>query len=81
VHATVAAWLAPIDRSREELRDALSDGWGLTGRPRLWMGALVAHALNLSTWRSLVREAGLTAQDAARLMARSAADLARDPYA
>jgi AcrR family transcriptional regulator len=80
-HAMAAAWLAPIDRVLEQLRDGLSEGWGLTGRPRLWMGALIAHALGVSTWRSLVREAGLTPQDAARLMARSAADLARDPYA
>lgn len=80
-HGAVAAWLDPIDRALAELRRRLSDGWGLNGRPRAWLEALIAHALSVSTWHSLVREAGLAPQDAARLMARSAADLARDPYA
>ena len=80
-HAAAAAWLEPVDRTLDVLRRRLSDGWGLTGRPRSWLEALIAHALSVSTWRSLVRDVGLTPSDAARLMARSAADLARDPYA
>lgn len=77
----VAAWLDPVDRALEQLRHRLSDGWGLSGRPRAWLDAQIAHALSRTTWRSLVREIGLAPTDAARLMARSAADLARDPYA
>jgi AcrR family transcriptional regulator len=80
-HHPAAAALEPIARSLAELRRLLSDGWGLTGRPRTWLEALITHALDVTTWRSLVRGIGLAPTDAARLMARAAADLARDPYA
>ncbi len=80
-HPAAAVALKPIERALAELRRLLGDGWGLTGRPRAWLEALIAHALDVTTWRSLVRRVGLTPQDAARLMARAAADLARDPYA
>ena len=77
----VGGWLEPHDRLLGSLRERLADGWGLSGRPRTWLDALVAHALRVDTWQSLVRDAGLAPADAARLMARSVADLARDPYA
>lgn len=77
----VRGWLEPYDRLIAGLRGRLTEGWGLSGRPSAWLDALVAHMLRVDTWRSLVREAGLAPADAARLMARSVADLARDPYA
>jgi hypothetical protein len=77
----VRAWLEPLDGALSEMRAGLVDGWGLVGRPLAWLEALVAHVLSVATWRSLVRDAGLAPSDAARLMARSVADLARDPYA
>lgn len=77
----VGGWLEPHDRLIDGLRERLTEGWGLSGRPRTWLDALVAHALTVDTWRSLVLDAELTAADAARIMARSVADLARDPYA
>lgn len=73
--------LAPFDEWTAELRRRLADGWGMHGRARDWMMALVGHALHLDTWRSLVREGGLSGADAARLMSRAMADIARDPYA
>jgi len=77
----VGSWLEPYDRLIANLRDGLGEGWGLSGRPRAWLNALVGHALSVETWHSLVQDAGLAPADAARLMARSIADLARDPYA
>ena len=78
---SVAGWLEPYDRLLAELRERLAEGWGLSGRPRTWLDALITHVLSVGSWRSLVRDAGLAAADASRLMARSVADLARDPYA
>ena len=73
--------VAPFEQYMLGMRDALADGWGVTGRPRGWLVALIGHAASLETWRSLVRVQGLSSVDAARLMARTVADLARDPYA
>ena len=80
-HPALGRWLEPHERFIRQLRDRLSDGWGLSGRPQTWLDALLTHALDVTTWASLVRHAGLAPADAARLMARSVADLARDPYA
>jgi AcrR family transcriptional regulator len=77
----VGGWLEPYDRLIAGLRERLAEGWGLSGRPSAWVDALVAHVLRVDTWRSLVQDAGLEPADAARLMARSVSDLARDPYA
>ena len=77
----VGGWLEPYDRLIASVHERLGEGWGLSGRPRAWLDALVAHALSVDTWQSLVRDAGLVPADAARLMARCVADLARDPYA
>ena len=79
--AIAAAWLRPFDQHSEALRARLATGWSLTGRPLGWLQALIRHSLEPTTWRSLVRDGGLSVPDAARLMARSAAELARDPYA
>jgi AcrR family transcriptional regulator len=77
----LAPLVEPFDQYMQGMRDALADGWGVTGRPRGWLVALIGHAASLETWRSLVRVQGLSSVDAARLMARTVADLARDPYA
>jgi AcrR family transcriptional regulator len=77
----VGGWLEPYDRLIAGLRERLAEGWGVSGRSRTWLHALVVHVLDLRTWQSLVRDAALAPADAARLMARSVADLARDPYA
>ena len=80
-HPALGRWLEPHERFLGRIRDHLADGWGLSGRPQSWLDALLTHTLDVHTWASLVRRAGLAPADAARLMARSVADLARDPYA
>ena len=77
----LAELLAPFDEWTAEFRRRLADGWGVHGRARDWVMALIRHSLHLDTWRSLVREGGLPAADAARLLSRAMADIARDPYA
>ena len=77
----VAGWLEPLDRFLSTLRERVVDGWGLSGRPRVWVDALVGHGIAVGTWASLVGDAALAPADAARLLARAVADIAREPYA
>lgn len=79
--AAAARWMDDLDRRIAAVRDRLADGWSVSGRPRRWLDALLGHALQSGTWRSLARDGGLGSSDAARLMARAAADIAREPYA
>jgi AcrR family transcriptional regulator len=50
--------------------EILIAGRGLRGRARRRTAAAIGHALEFSTWRSLVREQGLEDDQAADLMAR-----------
>ena len=77
----LAELLAPYEAWMAELRRRLVEGWSAHGRPREWVAALAGHALRPESWWSLVREGGLSAADAARLLSRAIADVAADPYA
>ncbi|HEX2781160.1 MAG TPA: TetR family transcriptional regulator [Gemmatimonadaceae bacterium] len=77
----LAELMVPFDAWLAEARRRLGDGLVAPGRARDWVAALLDHATRESTWRSLVREGGLPVADAARLMSRTIADIARDPYA
>lgn len=77
----LAELMAPLDAWFVEARQRLGEGWGVQGRAREWVVALVDHAVRESTWRSLVRDNRLASADAARLMSRTVADVAREPYA
>lgn len=50
-------------------RDVLLRGRGVRGAARRRCAAALAHAVAFPTWRSLVREQGLSEQDAVALMA------------
>ena len=77
----LAELMAPFDVWIAEARRRLTEGWGPQGRARGWVLALLDHALREATWRSLVHDGALVSADAARLMSRVIADVARDPYA
>ena len=77
----LAEVMQPLDRWMADVRASLLDGWGVHGRPRQWIVALVDHALRFTTWASLSRSGTLQAGDASRLLCRAVADIARDPYA
>jgi AcrR family transcriptional regulator len=51
-------------------REVLMAGRGVRGRKRARMEAASGHALTFPTWRSLVREQGLTSAEATELMCR-----------
>jgi hypothetical protein len=52
------------------MRETLARGWNRRGRRRRLLLAVLEHALDLKTWQSLVRERGLSNDDAVGLLVR-----------
>jgi AcrR family transcriptional regulator len=52
----------------QTVRDVLDDGWTTRGRKRTLMRALIGHAVEFETWRSLTRREGLDDAAAADAM-------------
>jgi AcrR family transcriptional regulator len=77
----LAEVMQPFDRWAAGARERLNEGWGVHGRARQWVTALIDHALRVTTWASLSRNGTLHAGDASRLLCRAVADIARDPFA
>ncbi|MEX2458994.1 MAG: helix-turn-helix domain-containing protein [Actinomycetota bacterium] len=50
------------------LRDVLAEGWGVRGPRRTMLVAAIGHALEFTTWQSLVRRQGLSAKKAIAVM-------------
>jgi hypothetical protein len=65
---TLAALNTPYFAKWVEMRDVLARGWGRRGRRRRLLLAAIDHALDLKTWHSLVRERGLSDEDAIDLL-------------
>jgi hypothetical protein len=63
---------APFMQYWDAVRVALAHGWNLHGRRRTRLQAVIGHAIDFGTWRSLVRTQGLEDGDAAELMVRLA---------
>lgn len=61
------------------LGEMLGRGWGLRGRRRARLGAVIAHALQLATWRDLVPEGGLRRDEAVALLVAMADAAAGSP--
>lgn len=51
-----------------EIRDLLLDDWPVRGAARARLARAIGHALEFSTWQSLVRRQGCRTREAARLM-------------
>jgi AcrR family transcriptional regulator len=70
--APVVESMAPQTRARvaffDQIAATLMRGRGLRGKRRARVEAAIRHALALSTWQSLVREQGLTNEEAVELM-------------
>jgi AcrR family transcriptional regulator len=60
---------APQFEQWTRMRDALAQPWRRRGRRRRLLLAAIEHALDLKTWQSLVRERGLSDQEAIDLLA------------
>ena len=61
--------LAPYFAYWEKVRDVLVAGWeGQNGQRSRQIRAAIGHAISFNTWRSLIREQGLTDEEAVELM-------------
>lgn len=65
-------------RYLEEARDLLVEGWPVRGRARARLRRAIGHALEFSTWQSLVRRQGCSAGEAVQLMVALARAAASD---
>lgn len=61
--------LVPVHQHWEQVRAVLAAGWEASDQDQLLRAAL-GHALEFQTWRSLVRQHGLTDAQAVSLMVR-----------
>jgi len=67
--------LQPFIDYAADCRRVLAAGWGARGRRRRMLEAAIGHAVDFSTWQSLVRDGGLTRDEAAGLMTRLVSSL------
>lgn len=63
---------APLAQHWESERGILAGGWEAADRSGEQLRAVIGHAIEFGTWRSLVRAEGLAASDAVELMVRPA---------
>ena len=68
----IAPNLQPFIDYAAECGRVLSTGWGVRGRDKRMLEAAIRHALDFATWSSLVRDDGLSREDAVALMMRLA---------
>jgi AcrR family transcriptional regulator len=61
---------APFAEHWAAVRQALDRGWSVRGHRRTLVRAVVGHAIDFETWRSLARVQGLDDGEAADLMVR-----------
>ena len=59
---------APLVEYWASVRVVLEAGWKLRGRRKLLLGAVIGHALEFETWRSLARAQRMGDVEAAELM-------------
>jgi AcrR family transcriptional regulator len=62
----------PFVQYWESVRSALDSGWTARGQRRERLRAVIAHAVEFETWRSLARGGGLADDEVAELMVRLA---------
>jgi AcrR family transcriptional regulator len=68
----IAVRMQALTQMLDHLADLLMEGRGLRGAKRKRVRAAIGHALQLDTWRSLVRDQGLSSAEAAGLIAELA---------
>ncbi len=78
VNAAVREVLKPIAARWERMRETLAVGWEVpNGTARTLLGATIGLALDFQTWRTMVREQGLSDEQAIEVMARMVRCVAR----
>jgi hypothetical protein len=68
----------PYFRHWERMRYVLATGWGVGDERLAMLLATLGHALDFQTWRSLVRQQGLSDERAVEAMAGMVRCLTRD---
>jgi AcrR family transcriptional regulator len=61
---------APLIEYWQSVRDVLNHGWDARGRKRTILRAMIGHAIEFDTWRSLTGREGLDDVEAAAAMVR-----------
>jgi hypothetical protein len=81
VHAFAEARERPIMQDYHDhwraAADVLSSAWRVRGRERSLLRAAIRHAIIFPTWHSLIRDQGLTDDQAVELMHRLTCDCER----
>ena len=78
INAAVREVLKPIEARWERMREVLCVGWEVSGgTPQGLLGATIGLALDFQTWRTMVREQGLSDEQAIEVMARMVRCVAR----
>jgi AcrR family transcriptional regulator len=68
VHPLTREMAEPFFQLFERMRYVLATGWGLEDEQRALLLAVLGHALDFQTWRSLARQQGLDDEQAIELM-------------
>jgi AcrR family transcriptional regulator len=66
---TIGPHMEPMERYRHEAQRILTVGWPARGARKRVLAAAVRHALDFQTWRSLVRDGGISRAQAVKLAA------------
>jgi AcrR family transcriptional regulator len=74
---TVGPTLAPFRAFLDEAGRVLESGWGARGRRRRMVAAAARHVVDFQTWRSLVRDGGVSRSQAVELAAAMVAHASR----
>ena len=69
VHPPTREVSEPYFRHWERMRDVLATGWGVKDEHLGLLLGILGHALDFQTWRSLVRQQGLSDEQAVEAMA------------
>lgn len=69
VHPLTHEFSEPLFRRWGRMREELAAGWEVSGEKRELLLSAIGHALDFGTWRSLVREQGLSEEQAVGMIA------------
>jgi hypothetical protein len=78
VHPLTREMAEPYFQHWERMRYVLATGWGVDEERLAMLLGTIGHALDFQTWRSLVRQQGLSDQQAVEAMVGMMKCLTRD---
>jgi AcrR family transcriptional regulator len=78
VHPLTREMAEPFFQLFERMRYVLATGWGLEDEQRALLLAVLGHALDFQTWRSLTRQQALSDEQAIQVMVATITCLSHD---